>query len=327
MEYRTLGRTGLTVSALGLGTTEIGYVYGIGNRTLPSEKEAIDLLHRAVDLGIKFIDTGHFYGEAEDRIGASGIAKREGVIVSTKCGHVLDRGEQISEEELARQFRDEVNQSLRKLQLECIPLVQVHGGSAEQIESGLISTIMSTLQAEGKLQYFGISTRGEDAPLAAIANGKFDTLQLAASILDQRMIWKVFGEAKKHGIGVINRSVLLKGALTPARSHLAPSLAQLKSHADVAEQIAQQMDIPLPALAIRFALSQPAVSSVLVGSNKIRNLEAAAAAVDQGPLPEDVLQDLYKLAIDDPLQVDPKNWDTAYVADAKDGKKVHGNTK
>lgn len=110
---RILGRTELTVSALGLGTTEIGYVYGIGDRNMPSEKEAINLLHRAVDLGITFIDTGHFYGAAEERIGASGIAKRDSIIVSTKCGHVLDRGEDITEEELASQFRNEVEQSLK----------------------------------------------------------------------------------------------------------------------------------------------------------------------------------------------------------------------
>ena len=75
---RKLGRTTLSVSALGLGTTEIGYVYGIGNRSLPTDQEAIDLLHHAVDLGITFIDTGHFYGEAERRIGESGVTQRRG---------------------------------------------------------------------------------------------------------------------------------------------------------------------------------------------------------------------------------------------------------
>ncbi len=327
MPTRTLGRTGLVVSALGLGTTEIGYVYGIGPRNMPTEQEAIDLLTKAVDLGITFIDTGHFYGAAEERIGKSGIGRRPGVIISTKCGHVLDRGEPVTAAGLLKQFREEVEGSLVKLKLDVIPLVQVHGGSAEQIRSGMISDAMSALKAEGKLQYFGISTRGEEAALAAVENGFFDTLQLAHSILDQRMIARVFPEVREAGIGVINRSVLLKGALTPAREHLAPSLAALKANADKAEAIAKDLGITLPDLAIRFAFSNPAVHTILIGTNKAKNLERGAAALEAGPLPPDVLSALATLAVDDPAQVDPKNWDNAYVADAKDGKKVHSSTK
>lgn len=324
---RTLGRTGLQVSALGLGTTEIGYTYGIGPRNMPTEQEAIDLLNHAVELGMTFIDTGHFYGAAQERIGKSGIAKREGVIISTKCGHVLDRGEAITNDELIRQFRIELEESLQALGMESAPLVQIHGGSAEQIRSGVISHAMNQLKQEGKLQHFGISTRGEEAPIAAIEDGNFETLQLAHSILDQRMAQQIFKEAAAHGIGIINRSVLLKGALTPARAHLAPSLVELKANADKAEAIAKELGTDLPSLAIRFALSNPAVSTILVGSNKIKNLESAAKAVGEGPLPEDILSTLRALAMEDPMQVDPKNWDIDFVADAKGGKKVHAHTK
>ena len=324
---RSLGKTGLMVSPIGLGTTEIGYIYGIGPRNLPAENEVIELLRRAVDLGITFIDTGHFYGVAEERIGKSGIAKLEGVIVSTKCGHALDRGEEITAKELSKQFREEVEESLRKLKLDSLPLVQVHGGSAEQIASGIISNAMSKLKDQGKLRHFGISTRGEEAPIAAIKNGSFETLQLAHSILDQRMTKKVFGIAKKENVGIINRSVLLKGALTRARSYLAPSLKPLKNNAEKAEKIAKEIGTDLPSLAIRFAISNKNIDTVLVGSNKIKNIEAAVKAADDGPLPGDVLAALKKLAIADPLQVDPKNWPIDYVTDTKDGKKVHGNTK
>lgn len=326
MRLRTLGRTGLSVSALGLGTTEIGYTYGIGPRSVPTDDEAVALLMHAVDLGITFIDTGHFYGAAEKRIGMSGIARLPGVIVSTKCGHILDRGEPVTDEELEQQFRSEVEQSLRTLHMECIPLVQIHGGSAERIRSGVISYAMNKLKKEGKLAHFGISTRGMDAPLAAIADGNFDTLQLAYSILDQRMAEHVMIEAARHSIGIISRSVLLKGALTPARRHLAPSLAPLKAHAHAAEAIAKELGTDLPSLAIRFALSNPCVHTVLIGSNKIRNLENAVSATEAGPLPGDILERLQKLKIDDPMQVDPKQWDPTYVTDAKDGKKVHAHT-
>jgi aryl-alcohol dehydrogenase-like predicted oxidoreductase len=316
-----LGKTGLQVSALGLGTAGIGFVYGIGPRTSPTEQGAIEVLCRAVDLGIHFIDTGASYGIAEECIGKSGIAKRPGVVVSTKCGHILDRREPITPEEMVVQFREEVETSLRRLRIDCVPLLQVHGGTAEQIQSGAISYVTQRLKTEGKIAHAGISTRGEEAPLAAIADGHFETLQLAHSILDQRMAKRVFAAVKAADIGILNRSVLLKGALTPARAALGPQLQPLRSNADKAEAIAAELGVSLPELAIRFCLSNASIDTVLVGSNKIANLEKAAAAVAAGPLPEAVLARLRPLGIDDPLQVDPKSWDnSAFVADTKVGK-------
>lgn len=322
MKTRILGRTGLTVSSIGLGTTEIGYVYGIGPRDLPSEEDAIALLRRAVEIGITFIDTGHFYGKAEERIGRSGIGKLPGIIISTKCGHVLDRGENISDEELAREMESEVDESLKKLGLDVIPLVQVHGGTAERIKDGSIIRAMQKVKESGKVQHVGISTRGEEAPLAAIESGFFDTLQLAHSILDQRMAGRVFKEAKKHNIGIINRSVLLKGVLTPASQYVSQKLPDIKKNVETASLIAADIGTNLSSLAIRFALSNSAIHSVLVGSNKIKNIERAVEDAQAGPLTEDVLVKLRTLAITDPTQVDPKNWPNDMVADTKDDKKI-----
>ena len=78
----------------------------------------------------------------------------------------------------------------------------------------------------------------------------------------------------------------------------------------------------LPTLALRFALSAPEVGSVLVGTNKLKHLEDALVAAEAGLLPKDVLDELHALAIDDPMQVDPKNWPADMVADTVGGKKV-----
>ncbi|KKW19672.1 MAG: Oxidoreductase, aldo/keto reductase family [Parcubacteria group bacterium GW2011_GWA2_51_10] len=322
LPQRILGRTGLSVSCIGLGTAEIGYTYGIGPRTVPTEEDVIALLHRAVELGVTFIDTARFYGEAEERIGKSGILKAEGVLVSTKCGHVLDRGGDMSEAELARRLEAEVDESLRKLKLDEIALVQVHGGTVERIRDGSIICAMQELKDSGKVRFVGISTRGEEAPLAAIESGFFDTLQLAHSILDRRMVVRVLPEAQKKNIGVINRSVLLKGALTSASKYLSPELAPLKQASDKAGRIAAECGMDLPELAVRFALSNPSVHTVLVGSNKVKNIESAVRSAAAGPLPEDILERLLPLAIEDAMQIDPKYWPADMVSDAKDGKKV-----
>ncbi|TSC78307.1 MAG: aldo/keto reductase [Parcubacteria group bacterium Gr01-1014_33] len=216
MPQKKLGRTNFLVSRIGLGTVELGYTYGIGPRTMPDETDAIKLLREAVEMGVTFFDTAHFYGSAEERIGKSGIAKMEGVIVATKCGHVLDKALAITKEELEKEVRKEVDESRKKLDMDTLPLVMFHGGSKKQIEEGGLIEIMQQLKDEKKVAYSGITTRGEEAPMAAIQSNFFDALQVPYSILDQRMSKAVLAEAEKKNIGIVARSVLLKGALTPA---------------------------------------------------------------------------------------------------------------
>ncbi len=318
---RRLGRTNISISEIGLGTTVIGYLYGLGPRTLPSEEEAVTFLRKVIEAGVTFIDTAPYYQLAEERIAASGIQHLPGVIVSTKCGHILDRGEDISDTDLAQAMISEVEVSLRKFGMDHLELVQVHGGTAERIRNGSIIHAMQKLKDAGKVRFVGISTRGEEAPLAAIESGFFDTLQLAHSILDQRMAKEIMPEAKKHNLGIINRSVLMKGALTPASQFLAPSLPDLRKNSDSAAVLAAQLGITLPQLAIRFALSNTAITTVLVGSNKFSHIQNAIDAALMGPLPEDILTQLRALAVEDIMQVELRNWPPEISADTKDRKK------
>lgn len=265
-------------------------------------------MRRAVEFGVNFVDTSPSYQLAEERIGKSGIAQISGVIVSTKCGHVLDRGVVMSDADLARAVTLEVEASLQKIGVDHFDLVQVHGGTAKQIRDGSIIKPINALKATGKLRFAGISIRDEAAALAAIESGFFDTLQVAYSILDQRLAPAIIEAAKQKNIGLVNRSVLLKGVLTPAAEYLFAALAPLKQNARKAEDIAQRLGIDLPTLAIRFALSEPAVGTVLIGSNKISHLEHALKAANQGALPAEVILELRSLAINDENQIDPRRW-------------------
>lgn len=293
---------------LGLGTVEIGLPYGLGVTDIPSEEQAERILKTAVDIGITYIDTARGYGLAEERIGKFGISQLPGVIVGTKCAQFLEKGEYPRGADLEKRIREEIEKSRKNLRLDTLPLVQLHGPSAEQIKRGELNTIMQTLQAEGKVGHIGIATRGEDAPLAGITSGFFKTIQTAYSILDQRMSPNVLPKAAGHAVGIINRSVLLKGVLTPKRTYLAAPLAVLQEQAKQANLIAGELGISLPALAIRFALSHPAISVILLGTVNPKNLHAAFEATQQGPLPAEVLERLYPLAISDPNLVDPAKW-------------------
>ncbi|MDO8512092.1 MAG: aldo/keto reductase [bacterium] len=306
---KKLGSSELEVTVLGLGTVELGLEYGIGKKEVPSEQTAITILKTAIDAGINYIDTARGYGLSEERIGKSGIGKIPDIVIGTKCGMPLEKGIDPHGDELKQLIVGDVEESLRKLQTDSLQLLQLHYATAEQIERGEIADILRELINSGKVQHVGISTRGEEAPLVAIKTNFFETLQLAHSVVDQRMVANVMTEAMKNDVGIINRSVLLKGSLTPTRREQLPEqLSVLKENSRQAEKIATELGMDLPTLAMRFVISNPAVSTALMGTTKPERIAGMVAAVSAGPLPDDVLVKLRELAIEDPMQVDPAKW-------------------
>lgn len=305
---RPLGNNSLFVSLLGLGTVEIGLPYGIGVSDLPSEAEAERILRTAVELGITYIDTARGYGVAEERIGKSGVGKFPGVVIGTKCAQFLKQEPNLHGMELEQRIREEVDVSRKNLNQETLQLLQLHIELANYIDYRELIEIMQKLIAEEKVAHVGIATRDEAGPLNALQSDFFTTVQTAYNILDQRMAKNVLPKAQEKHVGIISRSVLLKGALTPAAQKLPEVLAPLKENAQKAAKIAQDAGLDLPALALRFVISNPAVSTALIGTVTPAHLQTAIAATQAGPLPPDILQALYGLAINDPAQVDPANW-------------------
>ncbi len=308
MNQRKLGRTGLSISPLGLGTVELGLPYGIGVKDLPTEQEADRILKTAVELGVTYIDTARGYGVAEERIGKSGVGKLPGVVIGTKCGQFLKNEPDLHGPELEKRLRADIDTSRTMLKQEQLQLIQLHNELPDFTDFRELIEIMQKLKDEGKIAHVGISTRGEVAALAAIESGFFETMQLAYSILDQRMAPRVLPLAQEKNVGIINRSVLLKGALTSSHVKLPEQLSTLKKNAAQAAEVAKKIGMELPMLAMRFVISHPAVSTALIGTVHVEELKTALAATAQGTLPSEILTKLYTLAIDDPIQVDPAQW-------------------
>lgn len=305
-----LGKTGLPISKIGLGTVEIGLPYGIGVKDLPTDKEAETILRSAVEMGITYIDTARGYGVAEERIGKFGISTMEGVVIGTKCAQFLKQEPDLTGTELEKRIRADIEMSRQMLKQDQLQLVQLHIELPETTDFKELIEIMQKLKAEGKVLHVGVSTRGETSALAAYATDFFETSQLAYSILDQRMADKVLPEAKKKNIGIINRSVLLKGALTPAADRLPPELTPLKTNSAKAMAVAEKLGITLPELAIRFVSSNEAISTILIGTIKPAHLNSAMEAAQKDALPQEIMDELYALAIEDENQVDPGKWPT-----------------
>ncbi|MEO6078095.1 MAG: aldo/keto reductase [Candidatus Andersenbacteria bacterium] len=303
-----LGNTGLEISRIGLGTVEIGLAYGLGNEGPPSEQDAISLLKSVVEMGVTYIDTARGYGLAEERIGKSGIGKNDDVVIGTKFGQFLKQEPSLHGTDLEKRIREDIDMSRKNLNKETLQLAQFHNELEDYTDLSEIIEISHKLKSEEKVQHIGIAVRGETVALSAIKSNFFDTIQLAYNIVDQRMHDTVLKKAHEKNIGIINRSVLLKGALTPARINLPETLSQLKEHADKAEKIAKELGIDLPTLALRFVLSEQAVSTALIGTAKAHRIKSALQALEQGPLPEDVITQLRELAITDTNQIDPGKW-------------------
>src|SRR4051812_32978748 len=132
MRYRKLGRTGFKVSEVSLGTVEIGMPYGIaenGHVPVPDEHGASRLLHRALDLGVNYIDTARAYGESEAIIGRALRSRRQQFFLASKV--ISPHGQNLGTRETRDQTTASVRESLRLLQTDYIDLLMIHCRAGE----------------------------------------------------------------------------------------------------------------------------------------------------------------------------------------------------
>ncbi len=309
MKLRRLGRTGLNVSEIGLGTVELGIEYGIaaeGGLRKPTRAEAAHLLNQALDSGINFIDTARAYGDSEEIIGWALNSRRQEYILSSKvtCGGPGNGGK----EPLKRHVTSSIHQSLRALQTDAIDLMQLHSVSAEEIRRGDLADILQGIQAAGSIRFLGATTYGEEAAMAALEDGRYDCIQIAYNVLDREPEPRVLPLAQSRDVAVVARSVLLKGALTHRYRRLPAGLEELKTAVEETAAIASKGSGNLPEFAYRFVLAHPAVSTALVGTASVDELAAALEYSARGALSAEPQADVRRIEIKDRKQLNPGNW-------------------
>lgn len=211
MNYRTLGRTGQSVSEIGFGAWAIG---GMSYGTTRDE-ESLQALETAWEHGVTFFDTADTYGEghSEALIGRFLKGKRERAFVATKAGWDFYHGG--SRKNFAPDYlRFACGESLKRLETDRIDLYQLHNPRLEEIESGEIFKVLDELKAAGKIRFYGVSVHTPREALAVIRSGKADTIQLIFNPIDQRPVAEVFPEAERAKVGIIAREPLACGLLT-----------------------------------------------------------------------------------------------------------------
>lgn len=309
MDYIELGATDLRVSRLGVGTAAFGLDrYGIPT---PGEgsvapAESIANIRRAVEGGVNLFDTAPAYGRSEELLGEA-LAGHKDCLVATKVP-VPENVDEISHSELARRVNESLAESLRRLRREVLDVVQIHNATVHVLQQGNMVSCLERAREAGKLRYIGASVYGEEAGLAAIRTGKIQVLQVALSLLDQRMRDKVIPEARAAGVGVLTRSVLLKGTLTKRAQWLPPSLLALSQASERAVRELGTCWESLPSMALRFCLSVDGVHSVLSGVRNSGEVEDCLAACAAGPIPPVLLAKASGLALSDESLLNPTHW-------------------
>jgi aryl-alcohol dehydrogenase-like predicted oxidoreductase len=333
MEYRPLGRTGISVSQLCLGAMMFG---AFGN---PDHDESIAIIHRALDAGINFIDTADFYsqGESEEIVGKALAGRRDDVVLATKVGLPFDDNPNHkggSRRWIVRSVED----SLRRLGTDWIDLFQVHRlDPSADIDETLGA--LSDLVHAGKIRSFGASnvpgSQIVEAQWTAERRGRerFRTEQPPYSILTRAIEYDVLPTAQRYGMGVLTFSPLnggwlsgkyrkgqeIEGPQSPARvqkfaasydATSAENAAKLDA-ADALGALADEAGLTLVQMAIAFVVRHPAVTAAIVGPRTMDHLDSYLAA-DGVELSDDLLDQIDRVVPPgDSVNIGDNFWKTA----------------
>ncbi len=311
MNLRILGKTRFQVSEIGFGAWGIGGTMWVG----AEDHESIRALHRALDLGMNFIDTALAYGNghSEQLIGKALKDRKERIFIATKIPPKNDmwpakKGIPVRDAFPKDYIISCTERSLRNLDIETIDVQQLHVWNDEWTDDEEWLEAIQLLKKQGKIRSFGVSINDHepDNALQLIEAGKVETVQVIYNIFDQSPEQHLFPLCREKKVGVIVRVPFDEGSLTgsitpettfPERDwrHHYFRGDRKKEVSERVERLKKLLDDEvknLPELALRFCLSHPAVSTVIPGMRTTGHVEANCGVADKGKLSEAMLAEL-----------------------------------
>jgi aryl-alcohol dehydrogenase-like predicted oxidoreductase len=307
MDQRTLGRTGRTISVIGLGTWQLGADWGD-----VSEADATAVLDASHAAGVTFFDTADVYGDgrSETIIGAwrTGLseADRATVTVATKMGR---RQDQLLENYSAANFRAWSDRSRANLQMDTLDLVQLHCPLSDVYESDAVFDALDALVADGSIAAYGVSVETVEQALTAIARPQVSSVQIILNAFRLKPLDTVLPAAMAAGVGIIARVPLASGLLSGRYRHdtafAADDHRAYNRHGeafDVGETfsgvdfdegveaarefsaLAEAAGLQPATAALAWLAQLPGVSAVIPGARNVAQAEGNAAAGSVGPL-------------------------------------------
>jgi aryl-alcohol dehydrogenase-like predicted oxidoreductase len=312
MQFRTFGRTGMQLSVLGFGCGAVG---GIMVRGDPADQERI--IAHAIAAGVNYFDTAVQYGDGESEKNLGRVLRRlkpANVVIGTKV-----RLQPSEFGRIADAITRSLEGSLARLGLDRIDIFHLHNAIAETEDGSVLSVrqvlddvvpAFERLRQQGKIRFLGMTAVGHTAALQQVIDARaFDSAQVVYNMLNPSAAEelpvdfpaqdyrRLFDHTQAAGVGVVGIRVLAGGALSgsaerhPIASPAPPPIGSAKSYEADLERarrliplVKEGFTASLTEAATRFALSHPAVSTILVGMATPQQFEDALAAVQKGPL-------------------------------------------
>ena len=313
MNYRPFGKTGISLSEIGLGAWGMGGTQWKGG----TDDEALTALRTAFDLGVNFVDTALAYGDghSEELVGRGVREYGKSIFVATKIppkNRVWPARRGVSLETVfpASYIKESTETSLRNLGLDTIDLQQAHVWNPEWTKQEEWRRCFEDLKASGKVRFIGVSLteHDPDSGLELIRTGLIDSVQVIYNIFDPTAAEKLFPLAVEFKVAVLARVPLdeggLTGTITETTTFPNDEFRAFYFKGDRPRQIMEHVhnlqadlrDVPgsLPEIALRFCLSDAAVTSVIPGMRRAHHVRANVRASELGPLPPEILRRLHE---------------------------------
>jgi aryl-alcohol dehydrogenase-like predicted oxidoreductase len=292
---RQLGNSDLQLTAIGFGAWAIGggdWQYAWGPQ---EDRKSIEAIHRAMDAGINWIDTAAVYGlgHSEEVVGTALKSASSRPFVFTKCAMTWGADRTIVQ--TLKKIREEVEGSLRRLQVDVIDLYQIHWPVPdEEIEEGW--TTMAELQREGKVRYIGVSNFSVAQMERALKIAPITSLQPPYSMINRSIEAEILPFSHKHNIGVINyspmQSGLLTGAMTKERianmpqddfrrnskQFQEPLISRNLELVELLRGIGKQHGVEPGVVAIAWTLHNSAITAAIVGGRSAHQVDGVLPA-------------------------------------------------
>ena len=297
MDKKQLGNSDLRLSPIGFGAWAIGggdWAFGWGPQ---DDNDSTTAIHKALDLGINWIDTAAVYGlgHSEEVVGRAVKSASSKPYIFTKSSMVWNDQREITNS--MKQIRREAEDSLRRLQVEAIDLYQVHWPKPdEEIEEGW--AVMADLQREGKVRWIGVSNFSVAQMERAAKIAPITSNQPPYSMLNRAVEAEILPYCQTHNIGVINyapmHSGLLTGAMSKervaafpqddfrrnAKNYQEPLLSRNLAIADFLKTIGVRHNVSAGVVAIAWTLHNPAITAAIVGGRNAKQVEGTYPAAN-----------------------------------------------
>ena len=294
MRYRILGKTGLRVSVIGVGTWQFGGEWG---HDFPqSEVDAI--LDAAAECGINFIDTAECYGDhLSERLIGDYLSRHDRArwLVATKFGHHFNSFMNRDDDFSASGVRQQLEASLRALRVETIDLYQFHSGSDGLFQNQELWTMLAEQKRAGKIRHLGVSIlqKGSEWQAREAAKYGVEALQVFYNRLDRRAETLYFPQAERDRLGILARvplaSGLLSGKYKPGTTFAAGDVRatfdaeKMKRNLAEVERLQREevpAGVPMAQWAMAWCLKNPAVTTLIPGCKNPEQVKANASAAE-----------------------------------------------